>query len=344
MKKFDYIKFVTEHKHKLEEGVKVEFDNEGNPLNIHMSTKDLEGEQLVYDVTPTKVGIFKRYFSLKGNSKDPTVKSAMDFMKNSPESIPNGEITKLMKSTFSAEDIKGVTHIAYLGSSKGLSKKLAYVAANILGTSNVIKIDKHDFKAYRDWIDWDKVDAKGNRVMPHKGLIKLISNLEHKEHISVLKQMHDLEDHPQDIKQMAGKFYTEFTQAKGKKNKENILSPIRKAFWKHMDGNRDFKHTYFNILKHQPRIVKMTGNLRAIDISGMVHKYNMSPIHEVLDSIFKGGTYKLLIVDDNVMSGTDFRRTFKYIVNLYNIFSTKHKTLTPPNIRDKIIGYTLYKL
>ena len=60
MAKFDYIKFVTEHKHELKEGIRV--DTSGDTPTFDISYRDIEGEQLSRVDGVTKKKQIIRYF------------------------------------------------------------------------------------------------------------------------------------------------------------------------------------------------------------------------------------------------------------------------------------------
>ena len=147
MAKFNYIKFVTEHKHILKEGIRV--DTSGDTPTFDISYRDIEGEQLSRVDGVTKKANHKVFYSLESAEGVRNVKHFMDILKNNPENIDDSSIMNLIKFSIPEK----VTYVAYLGSSQPLSRKIALWIKQLRSTEDIIEISKIQFKEIRHQID-----------------------------------------------------------------------------------------------------------------------------------------------------------------------------------------------
>jgi len=147
MAKFDYIKFVTEHKHELKEGIRV--DTSGDTPTFDISYRDIEGEQLSRVDGVTKKANHKVFYSLESAEGVENVKHFMDILKNNPENVDDSSMMNLIKFSIPEK----VTYVAYLGSSQPLSRKIALWVKQLRSTEDIIKISKIQFKEIRHQID-----------------------------------------------------------------------------------------------------------------------------------------------------------------------------------------------
>ena len=152
MSKFNYIKFVTEHKHILKEGIRI--DTSGDVPTFDISASDIEGEQLSRVDGVTKKADHNVFYSLESAEGVENVKHFMDILKNNPENIDDSSMMNLIKRSLKGQQkLEEVTYVAYLGSSQPLSRKIALWVKQIYGTEDIIKISKNKFKEIRHQID-----------------------------------------------------------------------------------------------------------------------------------------------------------------------------------------------
>lgn len=147
----------------LKEGVKVSFDEKGEPTAIDIAYQHIDGEQLNTDDSFNKREGYKVFYSLSSDPKATNIKASEDALKYNSDKIKPEELRGLLKSTIVTQ-IPKVDYIGFLESKGKLNKLLVSTLSDLYGGAEVVSIAKIEYTDIRKAVDWEDLERQTDIV------------------------------------------------------------------------------------------------------------------------------------------------------------------------------------
>lgn len=243
-------------------------------------------------------------------------KATMDLLKDGEIENKEESLREIIKPIVSVLNKKliGIDYIVVLGSRKALSSDIGEAFHSYYSKSTIITLNKIKYVDPYDMILWDivsNIPAASFRVF--SGTINSLVD-KSKSDQSILNELEN---------------------ATRTHNFEKYKEIISRRYT--VDGNAI-------VWKEDklPFTISKSGSLKSSVLQYLKDKYDLQTTEfvEAIRRCVLGSS--MLIVDDNVHTGDDLRRIFKYIDEVCESF--KKEIERPVGVRDKIFAYTLYKI
>jgi hypothetical protein len=148
----------------INEGAKVDF-KDGVPISIKISSKPIEGEQLITVDGVRVTNNYDVYYSLESNPKTDNNKAAQDALKYSADKINDDELKELIIRTLKNK-INKIDYIGFLESKGTLNNKLLEIIKNIYNVpdENIVYVEKIKYNYIDNAVDWDQFQQEAKDI------------------------------------------------------------------------------------------------------------------------------------------------------------------------------------
>ena len=253
----------------INEGAKVDFDEQNNLKDIQISYTHLNGEQLNTINGNRKTTNYNVYYSLESDPKSINIKQSQDALKYNSNKINKQELKTLIIKTLGF-NLGKIDYIGYLESKGGLNNVLLDIIKEIynIPSENIIEISKMEYNYIDDSVDWEKFKGES------EGIKDAILNF------------------------------------LDKRSKTPGPYKIRKS------GEIESK------------IIQRLHSKYNLGLNPNTFNHPLPPIYNILVKCLTQNK-KLLIIDDNLHTGEDFRKIFKSIDILFNKLKDNINIINP---------------
>ena len=295
---------------KIEEGAKVTFDDpnaqDPNPTDIQISWKPIEGEQMMSYNHQTKKEGYTVFYSLISAPDETNVKHAQDALKYHAELINQAELKDLLGHTvkislLNAVESKKIDYIGYLESAGNLNKALLNVMKELFNVpdENIIDIEKVAYQNIDDAVNWEKFDR-----LDQKTKDMIIKYLYQTRGVAPGEQADNARVSNKDGEVIKlgsynpGPYKIKKSPGEGGSTPGRVVAQLHSKYNFGMNPNIDPDYDPLSLEGLSEEQLKL-----------------IPPIYrKLVDCILNRKT--LLIIDDNIHSGDDFRKIFRKVDEL----------------------------
>lgn len=272
------------------EGIKVNFDSSKKPTSIDASDKPIPDEQLKvvnepYNFNSTGDRKWEVIHALQANEDrygKERVKDAQDIIKSTAQLIDTKGLKDIIQNSLGGEKYD---YIAVLGSGDNLNGVLMRYVNEVVGPADIIEISKFKYDRLEDAIDWERAERDQQKTLEN-----------YKEKVAK-GEVEDINKGPMLV--------ADLLRDRIRRQKEQGPGPYTLMSTGQLANIRRYYYTKYELGSDEwnPNFAEY-------------YKTRIRPaIYDVFMECLREGS-RLLIVDDNISSGTDFRLLFAGLDNI----------------------------